>query len=382
MAKESINNVTASEVWSADNIKRLTMCKIRTLTETQEQMVIKKPFARSLAVAAVCAVLIVGIGATAIATNVFGFRDLFIAEPDLAFSFYEFQGTEEQFMEISPDGTLEDFTIPQGQLFLAGFIGSPEYDAAMEWRDRGISIEGIGEVRWDEESDVFVNVETGEFATDGILFVDSQEMLDSMSAEELEEFDGYTILFVGDIPELYRGYGALTWMDVEKLKEIIERYGLVLHGELFDYFNGNRSWDEFQASIANEQFIDNSLNDFTLYPGYRWESGTFQFDAQYGDIWFSLRSSRKGTFDNVIITNLDITEFSDEWVYENVHGTTLTLVQSAHMSFIIADTESAFIVVSVHAGTTSRVDWEGATFRLMRSDLEHFADLIDFSQLR
>jgi len=325
MYKESINNRTTNEVWSASNIKKLTMRKVRASAD-------------------------------------------------------DFQGTEEQYMAMSPDGTLDDFSIPMGQIFLGGLVGSPEYEAAMEWKNRGFSIEGIGEVRWDEEAEGLVNVETGEFVAKGVLFADSQETVDSISAEEL---DGFIIIIEGeiDIPERYRWYGASTWSDVEKLNEIIERHGLVLHGELFDYYNGNRSWGEFRASIAKEEFIDNSSNNFTLYPGYRFESGTFKFDAQYDNFRFSLRSSRKGTFDDVIISNIDINEFSSEWSYENIHGATLTLVQSEFISFIIADTETAFIVVFIHAGTTPIVDWEGATIHLAPGDLENFADLIDFSQL-
>jgi hypothetical protein len=237
-------------------------------------------------------------------------------------------------------------------------------------------------VRWDQESDTFVNSETGEFVVNGIMMVDSRETLDSMSPEELE---GIYVIIESDldsISDIYRWYGAASQAAVDLLHEIIDRHNLVLFGELFDYFNSGRSWDEFQASIAAGQFIDNSENSFTLFPGYRWESGTFQFDAQYGDMWFSLRSSQKGTFDTVMITNIDITDFTDEWVYENIHGTRLILAQGANQSFIIADTETAFIVVSVHAGTESRVDWEGATLHITRSDLESFADLIDFRRLR
>ncbi|MCL2828438.1 MAG: hypothetical protein FWD99_06835 [Oscillospiraceae bacterium] len=342
----------------------------------------KRITSKALLIAATVAILTIALVGTAFAVNMFGLRDLMIPHPDHIFSFDEFQGTEEQFKAMSPDGTLDDFAIPMGEMVLAGFAGSPEFEAAVEWlnRDRTIYIDGVG-VRWDQEADIFVNAETGTFFAEGIMTVENQETLDSIPPEYLE---GYVVRLCerDDIPEVYQWHGASSWADVDKINEIIERHGLVLYGALFDYYNTNRSWEEFQASVANGSIIDNSGNNFTLYPGYRWESGTFQFDAQYGDIWFSLRSSRKGTFDTVMLTNMDMNAFSDEWAFENQHGTTLILVPGVNMSFIIADTGTAFIIVSIHAGTESRVDWEGATLRLTRSELEHFADLIDFGQLK
>ncbi|MCL2427125.1 MAG: hypothetical protein FWD05_12415 [Oscillospiraceae bacterium] len=337
-------------------------------------------------VAAAVAVMMLMFGTAAIAANVFGLRDLFISNPDLpdlVITFDEFQGTQDEFKAMSPDGTLDDFTIPMDKMLLAGFAGSPEFEAAMEWINRGVYVDGV-EVRWDEETRVFVTVETGEFFADEIIIVDCQECcINGIPPEFLE---GHAIIIVSDrdiIPEVYQWYGASSWSDVDKIHEIIERHGLVLYGELFDYWNENRSWNEFQESVANEPFIDNSDDNFTLHPGYRWESGTFQFEAQYDDIWFVLRSSRKGVFDTVIISNLDIDDFSDEWAFENRYGTPLILTQSANMSFIIADTETAFIVVTIHAGTQSSVDyWRGTTQHATRSDLEDFADLIDFRQLK
>lgn len=335
----------------------------------------KRIASKAMSIAAIVAILAVALVGTTFAINIFGFRDLIIPRSDQIFTFGNFQGTEEQFKAMSPDGTLNDFTIPMSELLLAGFTGSPEYEAAMEWlewQNRDIFyVNGIGDVRWDEDTDAFVHAETGEFVAKGIMIVENQETLDNLPPEELED---YMVIMCtrNDIPEAYQWYWASSWADVEMIHDIIERHGLILYGELFDYFNDNKSWEEFQTSIANKPFIDNADNSFTLYPGYRWESGTFHFDARHGDMWFAFRSGRKGTFDPVAITNIDISAFSDEWVYENIHGIRLILVQGTHQSFILADTETAFISVSVHTGTNSRT----------RSDLERFADLIDFGQLK
>jgi len=342
-----------------------------TLSEVMKMTTHRKRIRSKLMLtAATIAILAVALVGTAFAVNMFGFRDLIIPNPDLVFNFDDFEGTEEEYKAMSPDGSLDDFTVPMSNLLLAGFAGSPEFEAAMEWenRDRITYVDGVA-VRWDQEADIFVNAETGEFFAEGIMIVENQETLDSIPPEDLE---GWVVIFESerdDIPEIYWWYGASSWADVDLINEIAERHGLVLYGALFNHY---RDWKDFQTSIANEPFIDKADDFFTLYPGYRWESGTFQFDAQYGDIWFQLRSSRRGTFDTVMISNIDISAFSDEWVYENIHGTSLLLAQSATQSFIIADTEIAFIVISLHAGNSL----------LTHSDLEHFADLFDFNQLK
>jgi len=385
-----INNKTNPDFMLRKAMRRSEEPSPELLSKVKYNTIKERPAVRSyyrsrriIAIAATIGTLIT-LSTIAIAANTFGLRDMIIPNPGYTVSFDDFPGTEEDYRAMSPDGTLDDFTVPMDELLLAGIAGSPEYEAAMEWRNRDVItyIDGIGNVRWDKESDFFVNAETGEFVAKGIMVFDSQETLDSTPPEDIE---GYIVLLEGhndDIPEIYKWYGAFSWADVDKLNEIVERHGLVLYGEMFDYYGNNRSWNDFQDSITNEPFVDNSNNNFTLYPGYRWESGTFQFDAQYGDIWFQLRSSRKGTFDTVIINNIDISEFSDEWVYENANGTKLVLVQSANQSFILADTKTAFIAVSLGGGTQEKTSWDGATILLTRNEIENFADLIDFNQLK
>ena len=347
----------------------------------------KRIISKVLLIAATVAILAVALVGTAFAANMFGIRDLLVQKSDSIVTFDDFPGTEEQYKVMNPDGTLGNFTVPTGNLLLSGFAGRPEFDAVMEWLNRDsvayVDIDGVSVgVRWDWEAEGFVNSETGEFVTKGIMVVDSQKTLDSLTPEELEDYIVILRSDLDEIPEVYRWYGVLSWGDVEKINEIVDRHGLVLYGEHFDYYSNNRSWDEFQASVANGQFVDNSGANFTLYPGYRWESGTFKFDAKYDGIEFSLRSSRKGTFDTVMITNIDINSFTDEWAYENVHGTNLLLVQSSNQSFIIADTETAFIVVSLGAETATGTDLNRATLHITRSELENFADMIDFRQLK
>ena len=63
-----------------------------------------------------------------------------------------------------------------------------------------------------------------------------------------------------------------------------------------------------------------------------------------------------------------------------MHGTELLLMQSANQSFIIAETETAFVVVNLSVGPEGAMN--DARYLLDRNELEHFADLINFRQLR
>ena len=390
MNMETIKNKTNPDYMLKKAMQRSETPSPELLSNIRYSTIKERPalrsFYRSRRIVAVAAVIVTffTISTIAIAANTFGLRDLIIPQQDYTVSYDGFSGTEEQYRAMSPDGTLDDFTVTMNELLLAGIAGSPEYEAAMEWRTRDhfYYVDGIGKIRWDVESQTMVDAETGEYIADAIMYFDSQETLDSMTPEELE---GLIVMLESeqdDIPELYRRYGANSLSDVEKINEITAKYGLVLYGELTDYYNNGRSWNEFQNSIAIAPFVDNSDNLFVLHPGYRWESGTFQFDGQYDGAGFQLRSSRKGVFDTVILGHIDLSEYSDEWVYENTHGTKLILVQSPDYSFIIADTETSFIVVSLHAGTFEKTDWDGVSIHLTPSGLENIANSIDFSKLK
>ena len=168
----------------------------------------------------------------------------------------------------------------------------------------------------------------------------------------------------GGVPEEYRDYRAYDMTMAEKIREITGKYGLSLFGKSTDL-----AQEALQASIANGPlFTDKSIR----FGGYLFESGTFQFDAEQGNLIFQFRSSRKGVFDNVFLNVGDIAQYA-EWNYTNAHGTPLLLLQSREKSLILLETDAAFIVVNVLAGTDGL---------FARGELEHLADLIDFGQLK
>ena len=168
----------------------------------------------------------------------------------------------------------------------------------------------------------------------------------------------------GGVPEEYRDYRAYDMTMAEKIREITGKYGLSLFGKSTDL-----AQEALQASIANGPlFTDKSIR----FGGYLFESGTFQFDAEQGNLTFQFRSSRKGVFDNVFLNIGDIAEYA-QWNYKNAQGTPLLLMQSSQKSLIFSETDTAFIVVNVLAGTKDS---------FARGELEHLADLIAFGQLR
>ena len=269
---------------------------------------------KQLAVAALC--LIVGLSATALATNFFGLWDLALPDPELSF-----------FVE-HPDGTVEEQ--PVQLISLQGFAGSPEHAAGVAWQ-------------------TFLN------------------------AYDLEATLAATGNSWGDVPEQYWMYGAYSLEMVEKIHEIAERYELSLLGAMLDI----RTQEEFQKSIASGPlFADDSVG----FMGYLFESGTFRLDGYFEKIGFQLGSSRKGVFDNVFLNVGDIANF-EEWNYENVHGTTLLLMQRDYQSLIFLETETAFITVNILAGTEGNRLYTGAA-PFTRDEMEQFADLIHFEHLR
>ena len=211
---------------------------------------------------------------------------------------------------------------PATQLIsLQGFTGSPEYAAAAEWQS-------------------FLNT------------------YDAQAAAAAAGGDW------GDVPEEYRDYRAFDMTMVEKIREIAGKYGLALFGKRTDL-----AQEALQARIAGGPlFTDDSIS----FGGYLFESGTFQFDAEQGDLIFQFRSSRKGVFDNVFLNAGDIAGYA-EWNYTNAQGTPLLLLQSRDKSLILLETGTAFLAVNVLAGTDSL---------FARGELEHLADLIDFGQLK
>jgi hypothetical protein len=218
------------------------------------------------------------------------------------------------------DGTTEERS--QQLVSLQGFAGSPEHAAAVEWQD----------------------------------FINSYDVVAAAAAVDATED-------WGGVPERYRHYGVFSLEMVAKVDEITEKHGLSLFGEMLELNNK----DEFLESIAFGPIFTDSRIEFM---GYQFSSGTFQFDG-WGLVDFQFRASRKGVFDNVFLNIRSVDDYTD-WNYNNAHGYELVLTQSGYKSLILLETDIFFIAVNIMAGTDS----------FSQADLENFADMIDFSQLR
>jgi len=265
--------------------------------------------------ATVC--LIFGFTITAIATNFFGLRDLALPQP------------EDEIVHIfeKPDGTIVER--PQQLVSLQGYPGSPEYAAAVEWQE-------------------FLNT------------------YDINATAAAADANGNW----GGVPKEYQRY-AYSMEMVEKIDEILVKYGLTLRGEDVDI----QSAEHFKELIAyGPLFTDSSIK----FAGYMYTCGTFQFDA-WGRLDFQFRSVRKGVFDDVFLNVGNPDDYS-EWNYENAFGVQLLLAQNTFKSLILLETEVSFIAINILSGTDGDI-WSLAS-PFTRSDLEEFADTIDFSQLR
>jgi hypothetical protein len=235
---------------------------------------------------------------------------------------------------------------------LQGFFGSPEHSAALELRNSNLP---------------------DPFSGEQIAIATSQEEYDSLTIEFGHSRRVILVENLDEIPMVYRNYGAYTWEMVEQVRYIAEKYSLTLLGDFIQY-----DWSDItlQWKISHNSFLSDLI---TVYPGTLWESGTFLLDGVYDDIHFQIMSNRKGVLDGRLFPIDDIDNYS-HWSYKNAYGTPLLLLQSKYHSFIIADTDSAFIVVSIHAGSEVLVNENAHIPKAI--DLEHFANLIDFSQLK
>ena len=320
-----MNNRTNEDYMLRNALRRTEVPSDELLTKTIKERPAVRAYnrGRKLAVAAVVAVTLLALSTVALATNMFGLRDTVIPGTDATLT-HEWQ-----------DGTVVEYT--QQLISLQGFSGSPEHAAAVEW----------------------------------------QEFLNSYDEEAALALVGNA--WIGDIPEHYRFYGAFSFEMANKINEILDKYDLVMLGNLMDInVNTPEEFREyFQTNLAHGYlFTDDSIS----FNGYVYENGTFRFDAHYGEILFQMGASRKGVFDNVFLNIGDLDDFT-EWNYKNAHGSQLVLTQSEYQSLILLETEAFFISVNILAGTDGN-SWLPSTPSFGRSNLEYFADLIDFGQIR
>ncbi len=290
---------------------------------------------------AAAAALVTTLGTTALATQFFGLRDMVIkndtvSPPAGASAVSDGIGTEDP----SPDGGPAAAEPSRDLIPLQGYPDSNEFKASAEWK----------------------------------VFLQNYDTDHAILNEIGNGFSEYS--------EKYHNiYNVYSKEMADKLEEIIAKYGLRLHTELTIYDN-------------SEQFIElNGIGDFLqskdaagvnrVYGGYAYEDGAFHYDGQAvlysgASIEYQLGNYVKGTFSEVYL-NIGDADAYREWQYTTKSGVTVSLALSETKALVIADLDNSFITVNVLAGTG---DSGFNSSSITEADLQTFADLFDFSQIK
>lgn len=217
-----------------------------------------------------------------------------------------------------------------------GYLDSPEYKAAAEWKDF--------EDGYDQD----------------------ESILDS----------------VGNDPtpwdKKYGAYSVYSQEMADKVDEIAAKYDLKLHTS--------------ECNIVNVEVLRSVFGNFTSFDndydqGYYYKDGTFLYDGEETVdgrlIAYQFRRTMKGVFDTVYINIGDINKY-EQWEYETANGDTVLLALSNDHALIIADYDDCFISVNIPCGTDESFI-EGPDCEdygtLTKKALEVFADKFNFSVL-
>ena len=177
------------------------------------------------------------------------------------------------------------------------------------------------------------------------------------------------------LDERYSLYQVYNQEMADKLDEIVEKYGLMLHSRLEIVLPG--SWS---GAVGN--FV---LPGNTVYSGYIYEDGTFSYDGDaslpdYDLVDYQFRRSVKGTFNEVILNIEDVSQYR-EWVYETACGVPVTLALGPDKGLILMDLGDSIVTVNVLAGTETDPDDIFSSGPISAGDLEDLADSFDFTVL-
>ena len=233
---------------------------------------------------------------------------------------------QQEIIVTEPDGTPVEVTVPSGTITLQGYMDMPESRAFAEWQSflGGYDVEGLLEQLGNDPSG---------FEEEYALYrVYSQEMAD-------------------------------------KLEEILKKYKLNKHREMFTGFVGN----EAVCAQAGGDF----LGENKAFSAYFYEDGTFKFDgltelANFGLLEYQFMRCVRGSFTDVRLNIGDVGEYR-EWSYSTACEIPVVLALGPRKALVIADLPQAFVTVHVLAGTEAG--------GLTPEHLEQFADGFDFSVL-
>lgn len=275
----------------------------------------------AVAACILCLILLLTLPVVAVASNWFGLRDLLLpsgpgGEKDRINREQEFSGQEEERV-----------------IGLAGYQGSPEWQALAEWKLCLDAYDGGGT----------------EFPGTG-------DRLDA-------SFTRYSCYQVHS--------GELA----EKMDEIAAKYDLKLHTTSYDMQKHPELLELCGDFLAEGKG--------SLYPAYMYEDGTFQTEGTVflaeDEVWdFLLLRSVRGTFHDAMLDISDVADY-EEWQYATACGVVVNLALGSDKALILADLEDCFVTVAVRSIVMPV--YAGAAEGVTRETLEAMADSIDFTVL-
>jgi hypothetical protein len=289
-------------------------------------------------VIAAAAVLVVALGATALATHFFGLSDMVMKDTSGG-SITNLYGAPTPSADAAYSSEPAAQPSPQELIALQGYPDSNEYKAAAEW---AAFLAG--------------------YDTD-------HRILDKVGNSS----NGWT--------EKYPTYLVYSKEMADKLEEITAKYGLSLHKLLTA---AESPQDLFSGAGVGDFMIDGGSSGVNKWwGGYYYDDGTFQSEGEAvldsgASMNYQFCDYVKGTFSDVYL-NIGGAGSYEQWTYASKSDVPVTLALSDSKALVIVDLPKSFAVINILNGAKRDDFYE--TGGITKQDLENFADLFDFTQL-
>ena len=183
--------------------------------------------------------------------------------------------------------------------------------------------------------------------------------------------------------EYYYPYNCYTWEMVDKVDKILDKYNLKLLSKeiIIQHSQIHVMFDALGISgVCNEENAAKTNNG----SGYFYPEGNFKYDFSFHlpmnagelspEILATMFYTKKDYFDPDY-QSID-TENFEQWTYTTSDGIEILIAMSHWGGYLFAETDDAFITVSLQMAATFK---EEDTEEWNRQCIEHAAEVIDFS---
>ena len=274
---------------------------------------------RLLTIAAVVAILTALTG-IAVATHLFGLRDLLLSEKQEIH--LDSQDTSQKAQNMDT-------------ISLAGYAGTPECQATVAWQ-------------------AFLNG----YDQDG-------SIIDEIGNSIFSPGSSYTY------------YQVYTQEMADTLDEIVATYHLKLHTNMLDDLYTN---DALCDQVGGDFLGENQAYSTYMYEDGTFKFDGEIDLPEYGTLNYQFMRCVRGSFTDVTLNIGNITDYT-EWSYATESGVPVTLALASHQALVIVELPDSFVTINVLAGTETPVEDTFSNGSLTAEHLEHFADSFDFSLL-